>query len=192
MTTRPQALHPTIFIAGLCWLVCAAPAVADATAPLFDTTDTGAPPGDVPVILPWRTVALDPDFGYQWVVAGDVDDDGEVEIVSAENVNAGDVHYTSTTVAQNLNGSMLWRWGDPKPGRKIWHHDVACQIQDWNADGRYDVVLCTKPQRRSGRGRTPRAFCKRAGTELGPSHWSDGSSEDYASSQLTDFERTPC
>jgi len=110
----------------------------------FDTRDTNEPQGDVPTIRPWRIVKLDPDYGGQWVVAGDVDGDGQVEIVSSENVNEGDVHYTSTAVAQKLDGSVLWRWGDPKAGRKIWHHDVACQIHDWDADGDKEVVLCTK------------------------------------------------
>lgn len=110
----------------------------------FDTRDTSEPRDDVPTIQPWRIVKLDPEYGGQWLVAGDVDGDGQVEIVSAENVNQNDVHYTSTAVAQKLDGSVLWRWGDPKAGRKIWHHDVACQIHDWNADGRNEVVLCTK------------------------------------------------
>jgi len=110
----------------------------------FDTRDTNEPADDCPVIEPWRVVALEPDYGGQWVVAGDVDGDGQVEIVSSENVNVGDVHYTSTAVAQKLDGSVLWRWGDPRAGRKVWHHDVACQIHDWDADGDNEVVLCTK------------------------------------------------
>ncbi|MHC4424462.1 MAG: hypothetical protein ACYSYV_00025 [Planctomycetota bacterium] len=110
----------------------------------FDTKDVGKPDGNVPLIRPWKTFPLDPEYGGQWVVAGDVDGDGAVEIVSSENFNKGDVHYTSTAVAQNLDGSVLWRWGDPDIGRKNWHHDVACQIHDWNSDGKNEVVLCTE------------------------------------------------
>ena len=110
----------------------------------FDVTDVGEPSENVPRIEPWRIVRLDPEYGGQWVVAGDVDGDGEVEIVSAENVNKDDVHYTSTAVAQKLDGTVLWRWGDPAIGRKHWHHDVACQIHDWDGDARKEVVLCTK------------------------------------------------
>ncbi|TKJ37730.1 MAG: hypothetical protein CEE38_06560 [Planctomycetes bacterium B3_Pla] len=110
----------------------------------FNTKDVGKPDANVPLIRPWKIVDLDAEYGGQWVVAGDVDADGVVEIVSAENFNEGDVHYTSTAVAQNLDGSVLWRWGEPNVGRKNWHHDVACQIHDWNGDGRKDVVLCTK------------------------------------------------
>ncbi len=110
----------------------------------FDVKDIGKPAENVPVIEPWKIVPLDPEYGGQWVVAGDLDGDGEVEIVSAENVNKNDVHYTSTAVAQKLDGSVLWRWGNPTVGRKNWHHDVACQIHDWDGDGKNEVVLCTK------------------------------------------------
>jgi hypothetical protein len=118
---------------------------AGAVDPLFfDTNDTGAVPADVPAIQPWKIVALDPNYGGQWVVAADLDADGEVEFVACENHNAGDVHYTSTAVALNLDGTVLWRWGDPDIGRKEWHHDVACQIHDWDGDGKAEVILATR------------------------------------------------
>jgi len=110
----------------------------------FDVKDIGEPIGKVHEIEPWKIVPLDPEYGGQWVVAGDIDGDGEAEIVSSENVNKNDVHYTSTAVAQKLDGSVLWRWGNPAIGRKKWHHDVACQIHDWDGDGKNEVVLCTK------------------------------------------------
>ena len=110
----------------------------------FDTSDIGEPNDEVPLIQPYQIVPLDPDYGGQWIVAGDVDGDGAVEIISAENYNKKDVHYTSTAVAQDLDGSVLWRWGHPDIGRKKWHHDVACQIHDWDGDGKNEVVLCTK------------------------------------------------
>lgn len=109
----------------------------------FDVNDTVEPDEKVPLIEPFKVVPLDPDYGGDWMVAGDVDGDGEVEIVSSENVNEKDVHYTSTAVAQNLDGSVLWTWGNPDIGRKNWHHDVACQIHDWNGDDKNEVILCT-------------------------------------------------
>lgn len=110
----------------------------------FDVEHAGAPAAEIARIEPWKIVPLDPEYGGQWVVARDLDGDGAAEIVSAENFNEGDVHFTSTAVAQKLDGSVLWRWGDPSLGRKIWHHDVACQIHDWDGDGRNEVILCTK------------------------------------------------
>ncbi|MFH1569256.1 MAG: hypothetical protein ABIL09_14775 [Gemmatimonadota bacterium] len=111
---------------------------------LFDTQDNDASPQTAPTISPWRSVLLDPECGGQWVVAGDVDGDGQAEIVSAQNVNRGDVHHTSAVAAQKLDGTVLWRWGAPRVGRRIWHHDVACQIHDWDGDGCQEVVLCTE------------------------------------------------
>jgi hypothetical protein len=108
----------------------------------FETVDRGDPTGAAPAIRPWKQVPLDPAYSGAWVVAGDVNNDGKVEVVSARNVNRGDVHYTSTAVAQDLDGRVLWRWGDPRVGRRGLHHDVACQIHDWDGDGRNEVVLC--------------------------------------------------
>ncbi|MBN1805612.1 MAG: hypothetical protein JW837_10205 [Sedimentisphaerales bacterium] len=110
----------------------------------YDVRDVGEPTEKQSLILPWKIIYLDAEYGGQWIVAGDLDGDGQVEIVSAENVNQDDVHYTSAVVAHKLDGTVLWKWGDPIIGRKIWHHDVACQIHDWDGDGHNEVVLCTK------------------------------------------------
>jgi len=118
---------------------------ADGGEPLFfDTNDTDQPPAAVPAVKPWKVVPLDPNYGGQWVVAADLNADGRVEFVACENHNVGDVHYTSTAVAQDLDGAVLWRWGNPDIGRKAWHHDVACQIHDWDGDGKLEVILATK------------------------------------------------
>ena len=127
-------------------LICALPTAtwsfAEAPAPLyFDVNDGAVPAPDTPAIEPWKTIRLEPEYGGLWVVAGDLDGDGTLEIVSAENFNQGDVHYTSAVVAQDLDGNVLWTWGAPDVGRKKWHHDVACQIYDWGADDRTEVVL---------------------------------------------------
>jgi hypothetical protein len=142
-------LKPGIVEAGLlCVLIVPAfgtGACAESESTLyFEVKDAGQANDEVPSIRPWKTVLLEPDYGGQWVVAGDLDGDGQVEILSSENFNRGDVHYTSTAVAQKLDGSVLWRWGEPHVGRKKWHHDVACQIHDWDGDGKNEVALCTK------------------------------------------------
>ena len=90
----------------------------------------GTPPANVVVVEPWRVITVDPQYGGHWVVAGDIDGNGEIEIVSAQNFNEGDNHFTSAAVSQRLDGTVLWRWGAPDAGRKIWHHDVACQIYE--------------------------------------------------------------
>jgi hypothetical protein len=106
--------------------------------------DDSRPADSVPLIHPWKTVPLDPAYSGAWVVTGDVDGDGRAEVVSARNVNEGDVHYTSAVAAQRLDGHVLWRWGNPHIGRRGLHHDVACQIYDWNGDGANEVIVCTQ------------------------------------------------
>ncbi|MHC4213536.1 MAG: hypothetical protein ACYSWP_09215 [Planctomycetota bacterium] len=110
----------------------------------FDTSDHGDPGDKAPVVKAWKSVRLDREYGGYWVVTGDVDGDGEVDVVSARNVDVNDVHYTSAAVAQRLDGSVIWQWGNPKIGRRKLHHDVACQIHDWDGDGSKEVILCTK------------------------------------------------
>ncbi len=100
-------------------------------------------PDTVPVVKPWKTIPLDPTHSGQWVVLGDVDGDGEVEVVSARNVDNHDVHYTSAVCVQKLDGSVLWRWDCGTTGRTKLHHDVACQIYDWDGDGRNEVIVAT-------------------------------------------------
>jgi hypothetical protein len=109
----------------------------------FDIKDPGSAAATIPRLQPWKRVPLDPEYSGAWTLTGDVDGDGQAEIVSARNVNTGDVHYTSTVVAQRLDGSVLWRWGNPAIGRRGLHHDVACQLHDWDGDGRLEVILCT-------------------------------------------------
>jgi outer membrane protein assembly factor BamB len=129
-------------VLSLLCLALTGPALANEPGLMFDANDNGDSTIEGTVVLPWRTVALDQAYGGQWVIAGDIDRDGKVEIVSAENHNAKDVHHTSAVAAQELNGQTIWRWGSPSLGRKKWHHDVACQIHDWDRDGNPEVVLC--------------------------------------------------
>ena len=102
---------------------------------LFDTKDNDDATQEAPSVRPWKSLRLDLECGGHWVLAGDVDGDGEVEIVSAQNVDHEDVHYTSSVAAQKLDGTVLWRWGNPNLGQRTWQYDVACQIHDWDGDG---------------------------------------------------------
>ena len=130
-----QRAHSLVAFLAATLLCCSGPHAFAANRP-----DTA--PGRT--IQPWKSVRLDPEYSGAWIVAGDLDGDGTVEIVSARNVNQNDVHFTSAVVAQRLDGSVLWRWGNPKIGRKELSHDVACQIYDWDGDGRNEVVLATE------------------------------------------------
>lgn len=126
------------------FLLTAVTLTAQETSLIFATEDHGSPGTKAPVVEPWRSITLDPEYGGMWVVTGDLDADGEAEIISARNVNNDDVHYTSAVAAQKLDGSILWQWGDPSIGRRNWHHDVACQVYDWDGDSWSEVILLTK------------------------------------------------
>ena len=109
----------------------------------FDVRANDISNDGVPVVKPWKRITLDPEYAGSWIVADDVDGDGQVEIVSAKNFDAADIHHTSSVVVHRLDGSVLWTWGDPKAGRNELHHDVACQIHDWDGDGRNEVIVAT-------------------------------------------------
>ncbi|MBN2375122.1 MAG: hypothetical protein JXD22_01880 [Sedimentisphaerales bacterium] len=108
---------------------------------ISNVKDSDIPVETLPLIKPWKVISLDPTYRGQWIVTGDVDGDGIADIVSARNVNKGDIHYTCSVVAHRLDGSIIWKWGNPEIGRASLHHDVACQIYDWNGDGKNEVIV---------------------------------------------------
>lgn len=115
--------------------------LATETPARFDVHVKDLPVEGVPVVQPWKTITVDPVYCGGWLVVGDLTGDGKAEIVSAKNgVPGNDLHYTSSVVAQRLDGSVLWRWGNPDARNAI-HHDVACQIHDLDGDGRNEVIV---------------------------------------------------
>ena len=113
-------------------------------ADFFDVTHVDDAPGDVPVVAPKLSVPLDAGVDGQWFVTGDIDGDGAVEIITARNHmdDSTPPHVTSVT-ARKLSGELLWTWGDPAAGGWRLGYDVACQVHDWDGDGRLEVVLAT-------------------------------------------------
>lgn len=107
----------------------------------FDVRVNELSEAGVPFIQPWKIITIDPAYCGGWLVVGDLTGDGKAELVSAKNgVPGNDIHYTSSVVAQSLDGSLLWHWGNPEARNAI-HHDVACQIHDLDGNGRNEVVL---------------------------------------------------
>ncbi|MDG2207457.1 MAG: hypothetical protein P8K78_06090, partial [Pirellulales bacterium] len=82
----------------------------------FDLTDGGPNTRNVPQIKPWKSVPIDPDYGGDWCVTGDLDGDGIPEVVSAKNKWNDGIQYTTSAVAHRLDGSILWKWGNPDEG----------------------------------------------------------------------------
>ena len=96
----------------------------------------------VEVIRPWKTILLDKDYRGAWLVAGDLTGDGQPEIVSVRSLaEDGDNHSTASAVVHRLDGSVLWKWGNPEGKRENLWSDVACQIYDWDGDGKNEVIV---------------------------------------------------
>lgn len=74
----------------------------------FETDACGVPSADAPVVVPWRTITLYAEHGGHWVVAGDVDGDGQIELVSVRNFDKNDNRCISSLAARKLDGSILW------------------------------------------------------------------------------------
>ncbi len=128
-------------------------AVSDATQPAkpqesepYSVHYSDTPAAEVEIISPWKTIVLDPEYRGAWLVAGDVDGDGEVDIVSCRANYEGGDHYSASIVVHRLDGSVLWKWGDPKGTRPQVGSDYACQIYDWDADGTQEVMVSAKEE----------------------------------------------
>ena len=107
----------------------------------FDILTYGKSYADVPVIPPWRTIQVDPQHAGAWTVAGDIDGDGEAELVSARNNPHGSSQEVVSVIAHKLDGTVLWEWGNPAAGVARLGYDVACQVYDWDGDGNREVVV---------------------------------------------------
>jgi len=106
----------------------------------FDVHENDLSDKGVPVVQPRYTVKLDPAYCGGWLTVGDLTGDGVAELVSAKNAGPLEAHFTSSVVAHRLDGSVLWKWGNPEARNNI-YHDVACQIYDLDGDGLNEVVV---------------------------------------------------
>ena len=107
----------------------------------FDILTYGKSYTEVPLIRPWRTIQVDPRRAGQWTVAGDLDGDGEAELVSARNNPHRSSQEVVSVITHKLDGTVLWEWGEPQAGVARLGYDVACQIHDWDGDGSLEVVV---------------------------------------------------
>jgi len=93
----------------------------------------------------WRQIET-PDFGTgRHLRFGDLNGDGRLEIVLGQYtamLNGGDFPFLSCLTAIDLDGNVLWQWGEPNPQHGIIPCDLAFQIHDLDGDGRQEVVCC--------------------------------------------------
>lgn len=90
-----------------------------------------------PVVVPWRAIPLDEAYAGDWLVAGDLDGDGVPEFVAARH----DGQAVTTAIAYDLDGEVLWRWGEAGAGQAGWWCDIPLQLYDLDGDGRDEVFL---------------------------------------------------
>ena len=91
---------------------------------------------DLPFLQPDRVIEFDSGYSGQWLVAGDLDGDGEAELLTARNAGQA----ITAMSAYKLDGSLLWRWGLKGAGQSLRTYDVPAQIYDLDGDGRNEVV----------------------------------------------------
>ncbi|MHC5035323.1 MAG: rhamnogalacturonan lyase family protein [Planctomycetota bacterium] len=93
----------------------------------------------------WRKIDT-PEFGAgRHLRFGDLDGDGRLEIVFGqytEMLNGGDFPFLSCLTAIDLDGNMLWQWGEPNRNHAIIPCDLAFQIHDLDGDGRPEIICC--------------------------------------------------
>jgi len=90
-----------------------------------------------PIISPYKTIRMSPEYSGQWLVAGDLDNDDEMEFVSARNQ---DQRVTAVS-AYKLDGTLMWTWGNADEGKSTLSYDVPLQVYDINGDGKDEVIL---------------------------------------------------
>jgi hypothetical protein len=93
----------------------------------------------------WRRIDLR-DFGAgKSVRFGDLDGDGQIEILMAQNIkrlDGGNFGMISCLTAFKLDGEMLWQIGEPNPAHALLTADLPMQIHDLDGDGNAEVVMC--------------------------------------------------
>nr|MDO8087864.1 hypothetical protein [Candidatus Sigynarchaeum springense] len=92
-----------------------------------------------PLIEPWKVVEKPPEFAGAWVVTGDLDGDGELELVTGRNV----AQHVTAIAALMLDGSVLWTWGGSGAGDYQIGYDIPLQIYDIDGCGHPEVLFST-------------------------------------------------
>ena len=93
----------------------------------------------IPLLYPDAGITFDPGFSGQWLVAGDLDGDGEAELVTARNT----AQSVTAMSAYKLDGTLMWTWGAEGAGDTLRTYDVPVQIYDIDGDGRNEVLYST-------------------------------------------------
>jgi hypothetical protein len=95
--------------------------------------------------LLWRKLET-PGFGTgRHLRFGDLNGDGRLEVLFAQHtqmLTGGDFCALSCLTAMDLDGNVLWEWGEPHRQHGIVPSDMPVQIHDLNGDGKPEVICC--------------------------------------------------
>jgi hypothetical protein len=89
------------------------------------------------------------DYRSAFVKLGDLDNDGQPEILLTQAIAPGEnqekVTLTCLT-ALDLQGRVLWQWGKPNPTNTYFGCDLGVQIYDQDGDGTNEVFFIEDPR----------------------------------------------
>ncbi len=109
----------------------------------MDVAEAGAARQPRPLL--WRRIET-PEFGTgRHLRFGDLNGDGRLEMVMAQYtamLNGGDFALLSCLTTLDLDGRVLWQWGEPNRAHGTVPADLCFQIHDIDGDGRPEVVCC--------------------------------------------------
>ena len=107
----------------------------------------------------WRKFSVDGFGSGSNVRFGDLDGDGQLEILLAQNIQTvshDSYDMISCLTAVKLDGTILWQSGKPNPGNALLTNDNPYQIHDVDGDGHNEVVTVRDFQLQILDGRTGR------------------------------------
>jgi rhamnogalacturonan endolyase len=98
----------------------------------------------LPAPVLWKSIPT-PGFGTDRNLRfGDLDGDGQLEIVLSQRVDLGTDNYPSINclTAIDLEGHVLWQYGEPSDRFKPATSDNCLQVYDLDGDGCAEVLFC--------------------------------------------------
>lgn len=102
----------------------------------------GEKPELVEYIEPWKVINLNQDYTSTWFVSADIDNDGEAEMLGCRcALDSYEGHPVVNACAFELDGTIIWTWGEGGAGADDPGGDPGFQIYDIDNDGVFEVLL---------------------------------------------------